>query len=209
MTAAAGLGLRVALVTMLLLGALAGMVAWRQAPLLTGREIVLATEPVDPRSLFRGDYVDLTYTISRLSEREMPLPPLTEGETVYVALTADSEEGAWRAAGVMTRRPIGPLLFLRGRVQALWQEPLPDPETGDSIVPLRPASPCGDDACRTILVDYGIGSYFVPEGSGRRLEDLVREGGRLAVVAAVDSQGRAVIAGLMVDGTRITREGLF
>lgn len=40
------------------------MIASRYAILTSGREIVLETVPVDPRSLFRGDYVTLRYAIS-------------------------------------------------------------------------------------------------------------------------------------------------
>lgn len=208
MSPAASLGLRVALVALVLTTALAGMVAWRQAPLLTGREIVLTTEPVDPRSLFRGDYVDLTYTVTRLEEADMPLPPLQPGQRVFVPLTASAEEGAWRAAGLMTREPVGPVLYLRGRVESLFTRP-PEPVREEGAPPPEPPETCGEDGCQVVVVDYGIGSYFVAEGTGRRLEDLVEEGGRLAVVVAVDDRGRAVIAGLMVDGERISREGLF
>lgn len=193
------LGVRVALVTSILLAVLVGMVVMRQWPLLTGREVVLATEPVDPRDLLRGDYVVLAYGPSRLSDQEMPLPDLSVGDTVYVPLTGPDGDGTWHAAGVMIEPPIGPLPFLRGTVQQAWEEA--QPEDGE---PTR----CGKPLCRTVTVAYGIESYFVPEDGGRALEDLVREGGRLSVVVALDSRGGAVIAGLVIDGKRVSREGL-
>lgn len=201
------LGLRIGFVTLVLTAALAALVVWRQMPLLTGREVVLLTQPVDPRSLFRGDYVDLTYTVSSLSDADMPLPPdLAPGQTVFVPLVADAGEPGWRAAGVMTREPVGPVLFLRGRVESVFTEwPGPAPENGEP--PPLPDT-CAPEGCRRLVVDYGIGSYFVPEGQGRRLEDLVAQGGRLSVAVAVGRGGRAAIAGLVVDGERVTREGL-
>ncbi len=45
---------------------LAGIVAYRQYWLATGERVLLRTEPVDPRDIFRGDYVRLGYGISTL-----------------------------------------------------------------------------------------------------------------------------------------------
>ena len=48
-------------------GVLVAMVAMKQWTLTTGTPVVLETKPVDPRSLFRGDYVRLNYAISNYS----------------------------------------------------------------------------------------------------------------------------------------------
>ena len=45
-----------------LVGTLALHIEKRASILRDGREIVLRTEPVDPRDLMRGDYVRLGYT---------------------------------------------------------------------------------------------------------------------------------------------------
>lgn len=187
------LGARIALVVGVMLAALVAMVARHQWPLLYGREVVLATDPVDPRSLLRGDYVILTYRVSQLSSATLPLPAVADGDTVYVELRGPDHRGMWRAEAVTAERPEGSAPFLRGRVTGSWV----DFDAG-----------CGKAGCRVLSVDYGIESYFVPENSGRDLEDLVREGGRLAVAVAVDADGRAAIAGLVIDGQRVTREGL-
>ena len=42
-----------------------GFVADREYDLRSGGEVVLQALPVDPRSLFQGDYAILTYEISR------------------------------------------------------------------------------------------------------------------------------------------------
>lgn len=194
------LGTRVAFVTAVLLAVLVGMVALRQWPLTTGREVVLATAPVDPRSMLRGDYVDLSYEVSRLSDSAMPLPDVRPGDVVYVPLTGPDADGLWHPAGVMTESPIGPIPFLRGMVQSHWEEP--------GAAAGNESASCLQERCRTLLVTYGIESYFVPENTGRDLEDLAREGGRLAVAIAIDGRGGAVIAGLIVDGRRVSREGL-
>ena len=54
--------------------AVLGWMIWDRVSLLAnGREVVLEVIPVDPRSLFRGDYVVFGYDISRFE-----LPPGTE-----------------------------------------------------------------------------------------------------------------------------------
>lgn len=45
---------------------LAGLLGFRQYTLLTGQRIWLRTVPVDPRDMFRGDYVTLSYQVSRI-----------------------------------------------------------------------------------------------------------------------------------------------
>ncbi len=62
--------------------AIAAMLAAMAQPLwirATGDEVALAIRPVDPLSLFRGNYVDLTYDV------RIPVPvPLGEGDVAYV-----------------------------------------------------------------------------------------------------------------------------
>ena len=43
-----------------------GFIFSKQMTLLTGKEVLLKTVPVDPRDLFRGDYVVLRYDISTI-----------------------------------------------------------------------------------------------------------------------------------------------
>ena len=45
---------------------LVGIIAYRQYWVATGERVLLGTEPVDPRDIFRGDYVTLNYEISSL-----------------------------------------------------------------------------------------------------------------------------------------------
>jgi uncharacterized membrane-anchored protein len=60
----------------------------------------------------------------------------------------------------------------------------------------------------TQLVRYGIESYFVPEGDGKRLEKLATEK-KLAALVAVDGRGNAAIKGLIVEGVLQYEEPLF
>src|SRR4051794_40816134 len=72
---------------------LVGMIALRALPLLTGQTVLVRVVPVDPRDLFRGDYVILSYEFSRIPPQGVEGISAVqrwggskEGRTVYVPL---------------------------------------------------------------------------------------------------------------------------
>jgi len=194
-----GIGLRLLLVLALQVVALGWMVMSRAEILRNGTEVTLAVVPVDPRDLFRGDFVRLRYDISNLR------PGVIGGDSdfrindpIWVVLDT-SLAGAARPTGVFKHHPpaLPDRAVIRGRVQSIYDGPPPidDPEG------------C-PNPCTTLGIDYGIEQYFVPEGEGRKLEDL-RNDSRVSVVAAVDGNGRAAIKRLLVDGVERYSEPLF
>ena len=46
---------------------IAGFIGYKEYTLSQGQKILLKTIPLDPRDLFRGDYVVLNYEISQLN----------------------------------------------------------------------------------------------------------------------------------------------
>ena len=169
--------------------AVLGWMIWDRAHLLaTGREVVLEVVPVDPRSLFRGDYVILGYDMSRIDTPSGMSRP-KRGEDIYVTLQK-GDGGKWTVAGASLEPPTGATadqVVLKGRVQY--------------------SSPGSEQAPAQTGVRYGIESFFVPEGTGRELEALVRER-KLSALIAVDNEGNAGIKGLIVDGQRVYEEPL-
>jgi uncharacterized membrane-anchored protein len=146
---------------------LLGFVGVREVAMRTGREVVLETAPVDPRDVFRGDYVVLRYEISTVSACCFDV-----GDTVYVSLEPRGD--VWQATDVGDTLPTvdaGP--YIRGRV------------TRADRVQGRPS----------LDVEYGIESYFVPEGTGREIEQAR---GTLRVVVVVDGWGTAQIKSLLL-----------
>jgi uncharacterized membrane-anchored protein len=126
---------------------LLGMIGFKSSVLITGRTVILKSVPVDPRDLMRGDYVRINWAISDL-DRMMKGDGATleVNDDVYVVL----REGApdWKPA-------------------TLYAE-LPDLEDDRAVIKgkvigLRPLS---------IQVDYGMDSYYVPEGKGREYERI-------------------------------------
>lgn len=166
-----------------------GWMIWDRAQLLTnGREITLQVIPVDPRSLFRGDYVILSYDISDIESPDQS-KRLRRGRTVYVTLQ-QNDAGTWQVANTSLSPPgtrYEREVVLKGRIR------------------YDLAATAGSPG--KARVRYGIESFFVPEGTGRELEQLVREK-KLSAVIAVDDAGNAGIKGLIVDGKRIYEEPL-
>ena len=80
-------------------------------PLWYGQPVLLRTEPVDPRSLFRGNYVRLNYRISRL-DGALAGEPFKRNEVAYVSL---EQQGKYHVAtGIYREAPGG--TFIRGRI---------------------------------------------------------------------------------------------
>ena len=182
--------LSLAVVALAQTGVLGYMVADRVHLLNSGREITLPIVPVDPRDLFRGEYVRLGYPVSTVPVRLLDGPPPRDNAPFYVVLEK-SPGGAWQpqkvATGAMPQETSPDRIVLKARA-AYW------PKAGSPEATAR--------------VRYGIESYFVPEGQGRKLEDLAREK-RMAALVAVDGKGNAAIKGLIVDGVLQYEEPLF
>ena len=156
------LRLAFAAVLILQIGLLLAVIVPKERTLATGEEIVLQTVPVDPRDLFRGEYVNLRYTISTVQS----YVSFEAGDRVYVGLTQRGD--IWDAQSASHSPPDG--LYIKGRVTS-----------------------AGD---RSLDVEYGIESYFVPEGTGY----IIEQASDVKVRVAIDSSGNAVIKGLLVDG---------
>jgi len=175
--------------------ALGWMIYDRISLIKNGREVILPIIPVDPRSLFRGDYVQLRYPVSEVSTDLVQGPEPTRNAGFYVTLQPDAEQG-WKPERVTIAHPgkvEGDRIVLAARANYGWPA-LAEGETR--------ATP------RKVWVNYGIERYYVPEGKGLELEKMVGQK-KLAAAVAVDSGGRAAIKGLAVDGKLVYDEPLF
>lgn len=145
---------------------LAAFAAVREAKLRSGVAVILQTVPVDPRSLLQGDYAILDYEIAALPDY-LQDPPPPAGRIVYVRL-AESDGGVWQAVDYLDGRPLPNHggTYIRGKVNAQGR------------------------------LDFGIGTYFVPEGTGHIIENAAD----VKVIVSLDADGRAVIKGVLVDG---------
>jgi uncharacterized membrane-anchored protein len=150
---------------------LVGMIALDGLPLVLGERVKLKVVPVDPRDLFRGDYVVLGYDFSRFdpasfsgapaSARVNGYSPEWVGREVFVSLkpVGDHHEADGKSLKPPTSGP-----YLRGIVSNAWSN----------------------------RIDFGIEAYYVQEGEGRRLERLIRERQLMAEVAVWHGHAKLV-----------------
>jgi len=164
----------------LLLGAVAfqlvvlvGMIAIKAAPLVTGDVVLLRVVPVDPRDMFRGQYVTLSYEFSRtppggivgLSGADFRV---SQGQTVYAWVVPEADGLHWRAEQLSTQPPPAGKKYLRGTI-GQWGRP-----------------------------EFGIESFYVQEGNGLQYEQAVRQR-RLSAEVAVAPNGQATLRSLKIE----------
>lgn len=180
-----------------------GAMVWDRVSLLRSDTVVtLETTPIDPRDLFRGDYVILNYAISNIPLDEIGGDhDFARGDTIYVELALGEPTAQPVAVWREHREVASGHALIRGLVSYVRTTP------DDLIVP-EDAERVECPGCNMISVDYGIESYFVPEGEGRELEHSRNEG-RVTVDVALDGSGTAAIKQLRLDGEPVYEEPLF
>jgi uncharacterized membrane-anchored protein len=146
-----------------------GMILSKQQTLRTGRTVILETLPVDPRDFLRGDYVVLRYKLSSLDLNQVTSKKSNyrPGESIYVKLEPKGK--FWEAVAIYEKKDDAINgLFIKGKVEYCYDNKL--------------------------MANYGIESYFVPEGQGRDIEKKMR-GNKSSVIVevVVDSSGNALI----------------
>lgn len=151
-----------------------GFIGIKEFTLKTGNEVLLKTVPVDPRDLFRGDYVILRYEISTIDANTFALnvSDFKVEDKIYATLNVDKDK-IGNVSSISKQAPKDGN-FIKGTVKRAY---------GNSL-----------------SVEYGIESYFVPEGKGREIE---RNRGKLYTKVAIDKFGNAVIKSLIMDGKEV------
>ncbi len=190
------------LAVLLQTAALVWMIIDRSLILTQGAEVRLKAQPVDPRDLFRGDFVVLNYEISWLGPEVVGHNhKYRANDTIFVALRKQPDD-LWTAVSAYPSYPSDDKqsVIIQGRItssKARWRA-----RAG------RLQSPPCPDPCYGVRVSYGLENYFVPEGEGRSLEKL-RNQSRIEILAAISDNGHGAIKALIVDGTPAYVEPLF
>lgn len=150
-----------------------GLIISKQHIIRTGKTVLLETVPVDPRDFLRGDYVVLRYKISTIVLQQIQRKSYCgQGEKVYVKL--EPRERFWEAVAVKTKKPVSDNgVYLKARVKYCYDEKLE--------------------------LNYGIESYFVPEGEGKDIEkNMQGNKSSVEVEVLVDTSGNAIIKKVFV-----------
>ena len=187
------LSFRVWIVVVMLTLVLFGMIARKQWTLAVGTPVILETQPVDPRSLFRGDYVRLNYTINTLDSAKYPaLSSMERGDVIYLSLVPG--EPYWQPESVSTEYPDSSSVVLKGHVERVnrrWNSQTRKYEVMHSV-----------------RVKFGIENYFVSEGTGSAIERPAADE-KVSIEVAVDRFGNAGIRAVLINGEPRYIESLF
>ena len=205
MTTRISQSLRTAIGGAICLSILSGLLVVHAWPLWTGQAALLPVTPVDPRDIFRGEYVRLDTPVSRLAVRaagaapagtlavlpvgtwwtDLPAKPYDRHQAlvdhvVYVQLEPRGDTGESGPVSISSE-PLAGRLNLRGRIS--WYE-----AEGERL-----------------NVDYGIDSYFMQQGTAEPVETALRQRRRVQMEIAIASSGHARIRRLIVDGLPVGR----
>jgi uncharacterized membrane-anchored protein len=148
---------------------LVGMIVLDGLPLVVGERVKLQVVPVDPRDMFRGDYVRLGYEFNNFNPgqvRGLPERYYIDwysdeflGRSIFVSLAPQGDR--YGVASLSVDRPATGIYL-----------------TGNVVSPYR--------------IECGIEAYYVQEGEGRRLEQLIGQRRILAEVAVWHGQAKLV-----------------
>lgn len=157
---------------------LGGMIAGAAMMRHGAGRILVQVVPLDPRDLFRGEYVVLSYAFSRVpAEGVDGLPgPYTDdnlaewqGRAVFVPLTPiEGRENHYVSGPPSVARPSKGVPFLQGTIESPRE------------------------------IDYGVETFYVQEGGAPPYEQAARER-KLWAELAVDRYGHANVTGLVID----------
>lgn len=142
-------------------------------PILTlsfGKTVILKTVPYDPTDAFRGDYVALSYDIesidlakfkkedkifSEFKNNDEPHPFYdTNKSKVYVVLKTNSNIAEVDYV-TSSKKNLENKTYLSGTIDYINSNGTANPQA---------------------TIKYSLDSYFVPENTGKKLEDLSRKG---------------------------------
>ena len=109
--------LKLAIIIIVLLGILGGFLLYVSYPLLSTKTAILATQPIDPFDLIRGQYITIQYEIGTI--------PIISGATiednVYVILQKD-ENGTSHYKFASLDKPSNDNLFIKGQIKSIHGE---------------------------------------------------------------------------------------
>ena len=162
------------------LAVLAYMVMQREYLLSHGKKVMLKCQPVDPRSLLSGDYIILSFSISRFDKELLDTlnkekEKFQKNDTVYVALDKGDNEKFWKAIEISSdykKLKVKYPVVIKGVVDNLY----------------------------TFSVRYGLESYFVPQNQGTKIEQQMNN---VHVEASVSESGESALSRLFLNDREV------
>lgn len=157
---------------------LGAMAIPRALDVRSGTRVTLSVVPVDPMDLFRGEYVRLSYGISRIDAGSgiWEGPPPVPGGDVWVLLEQRDREWVPVEASSTRGKPLRSCMWLRGKCSSVYG--------------------------LQVSVHYGLEEFFVHQGKGPQIESSLRQHNVFAEFA-VAADGTGTLTALVVNGERI------
>ena len=157
------------------------MIAKQELLLANGAKVLLKCEPIDPRSLFSGDYVILNYNISTIdwdiiSKSNLSIDGL-EGKDIYVALKLRPNDMHYHIAAIsdnLDELKQDHSTIIRGRVEGI-----------------------GSNGLR---VRYGVENYFVPQREGKKIENRLSS---VSIEVSISDNGDSAISKLFIENQEV------
>lgn len=143
-------------------------------PVLTvafGEDIYLQTRIYDPRDIFRGDYIHLSYEISEININKVDeaLKKMIEGneyeenQEIYIVLNLEEK---YHQVVKVTLTPPKEGIYLKAKGAYIWRK---------------------DDA--VLMVNYPWDKYYIPENTGKALEEKMRHNESYARIKVLKGYG--------------------
>jgi hypothetical protein len=184
--------------------ALIGLVVMEGRARVTGREVILRMQPVDPRALLTGHYVQLSFADTLASgEGCPPIIQLAEGPTgwrykpgeTWLALKRQSDVHvlAGEYATKMEAMKHGEIIA-RGTARC---DPPFTPEPGADGATASPG---------TVFLNLSVDRFHADQDEAMALEKLLRDRtqtDRIAAILSVSDDGTVRTKGVMIDGKRV------
>ncbi len=160
--------------------------------LVNGKEVIFQTAPIDPRDIFRGDYVRLDYPFSHIDTDQLSADILTsglrKGQKVYLSLKVNPQ-GIAQGKQLSTTPP-SQMPYLTGQVKNHWPY-------RDYMEQHSRSKPTSISSENPVQIKYGLEQYYVEQGAGLEMEKTRgrRNGFQVPMLihAAVSEQGEALI----------------
>lgn len=139
-----------------------------------GEDIRLLTVPVDPRDLLYGDYVTLRYEIEEIKKSKIPVSILKKIEkqpnsnqlTVYGKLV---KQGNIYVLDSLTDKKPKSSIYLTGKLNRYNYQ--------------------NNEGINVHSINFGLDRFYVPENTGKELEDLSAKGQLVAHMKVKNGYG--------------------
>ncbi len=181
------------------LSILAGMMVGHAWPLWTGETVLLRARPIDPRDLFRGEFVRLDTPATRLFIAGSA--PTAPADALPVR-GVGSWQGIHEGADLLADRSRTVYVQLERRGSGEHEPVTISDAPVENAVNLR-GEIRGRYSGGVVVVDYGLDAFYMQEGTAKPVEDALVAGRVVQMQVAVASSGRARIRTLLVDGVPV------